>query len=612
MTDTASPPAASRSLTVAGALIINIALLTLLIGSMCGWAMAVWGTEDIHAKENARLAMVAGSVGGQISLAMTERRNEVRNVRDLFERELRGASAADKRAVMERLQRGNEHFSWMGVVGVNGGVRIGTGHLLEGQSVAGRNWFEGALRAPVFFGNVHPAKLLEAHIRNPDGTPLYLLDIALPLRGDRDEVIGVVGSHFNWRMIEQVIRQTLGALAATEKLSVAVVNSDGAILFDTRGAVGNVGALLARRPGAMIEAEWPKDGFRSLVAAVAVPGDRGFGLGWQIAVRKSSADVEVGVTRMKWQVAAASLATGLIFALLGVFAVRPVTLPLETLVDELKDFGESGVLPAAKRHAITEMDNLHRAFVDMAGSVVAQKLMLRDTQAEIVRTLGRAGEFRDNETGNHVWRMSLCAERLARLAGWDAAAAETLRLASQMHDVGKIGIPDHVLLKPGRFDAAERAIMERHCEIGARILAGIDTPLTVMARTVALTHHEHWDGGGYPQGLVGRQIPQEGRISAICDVFDALLSIRPYKDGWPLDKVVAFLREQSGRHFDPELAALFLANLDDFVAIRSRFRDEGEPALADGTLAPPPAGEAARQPAPRDKAPMVASLAEQP
>jgi putative two-component system response regulator len=166
------------------------------------------------------------------------------------------------------------------------------------------------------------------------------------------------------------------------------------------------------------------------------------------------------------------------------------------------------------------------------------------------------------------------------LAGWDATAAETLRLASQMHDVGKIGIPDHILLKPGRFDAAERAIMERHSEIGARILAGIDTPLTVMARTVALTHHEKWDGSGYPNALAGEEIPREGRIAAICDVFDALLSSRPYKDGWPLDKVVNFMGEQAGKHFDPDLIAIFLAHLDDFIAIRHRFQDDADAAPA--------------------------------
>jgi putative two-component system response regulator len=143
-----------------------------------------------------------------------------------------------------------------------------------------------------------------------------------------------------------------------------------------------------------------------------------------------------------------------------------------------------------------------------------------------------------------------------------------------MHDVGKIGIPDQVLLKPGRFEPEERALMEQHSEIGARILTGIDTPLTVLARTIALTHHEKWDGSGYPRRLASADIPQEGRIAALCDVFDALLSSRPYKQGWSIEKVVAFLTEQSGQHFDPELVALFLANLDDFVAIRARFQDK--------------------------------------
>ena len=149
-----------------------------------------------------------------------------------------------------------------------------------------------------------------------------------------------------------------------------------------------------------------------------------------------------------------------------------------------------------------------------------------------------------------------------------------IQQASKMHDLGKIGIPDHVLLKPGRFDASERAIMERHCEIGARILTGVETPLTVLARTIAISHHEKWDGSGYPNRLAGEDIPLEGRITAICDVFDALLSSRPYKQGWALDKVEAFLREQAGQHFDPTLIGIFLAHLPDFVAIRDQFRDE--------------------------------------
>lgn len=569
-------PLFSRQITITSALIGNITLLTFVIGALCAWLMAQWGTEDIRQEERKRLNMTANGIASQIALAMAERHNEVRQVRDLFEHEMRDAATVQKRQVMERVQAGHQHFSWLGVVGVDGNTQIGTSGLLEGVSVAGRNWFEGARQSPVYFGNIHPAKLLEPYIRNPDGAPLYLLDIAFPLHDGAGAFNGVVGSHFNWRMIEEIIRQAHGVLIHSGDISVAIVDRDGAILYDDHGAVGNVADLLKNlMPGTMTEVMWPHDAENSFLSVAAIPARQAFdGLGWRIAVRESSAVIGSGITRMKWQVAGASLLTGLLFALLGLIAVRPVTRPLQALVGELNDFGDTGTLPVAKEQAITEVANLHQAFVGMATHVVAQREALRETQAEIVRTLGRAGEFRDNETGNHVFRMSLCCEHLALLAGWDAAAAEQLRLASQMHDVGKIGIPDNVLLKPGRFDDAERAIMERHSEIGARILTGIDTPLTLMARTIALTHHEKWDGSGYPRRLASADIPQEGRIAALCDVFDALLSSRPYKDGWPLDKVISFISEQSGRHFDPELVKLFLAHLDDFVSIRDRFRDE--------------------------------------
>lgn len=568
----------SRQITITAALVSNIALLTLVIGALCAWLMAQWGTADIQKRENERLAMTAGSVASQIARAMAERHTEVRHTRDLFENEMRETPDEQKRHVMERIQLGRQHFSWLGIVDADGLIRIGTGRLLEGISVAGRNWFEGALKAPVFFGNIHPAKLLEPHIRNQDGAPLYLLDIALPLHGTTGDVIGVVGSHFNWKMIEEHIRNTLERLGVSKEIAVAIINSDGSILFDTRGAVGNAGSLLNKSvPGTMVEGIWPNETSSSFFTAADVPVSHSFdGLGWKIVVREPASTIGTGISRMKWQVVGASLLVGLLFSVLGLFIVRPVTQPLQALVGELKSFGDKGVLPAKKEHTITEVGNLHQAFVDMATDVVAQREMLRETQAEIVRTLGRAGEFRDNETGNHVVRMSLCCERLAILAGWDVGAAEQLRLACQMHDIGKIGIPDHVLLKPGRFEPDERALMEQHSEIGARILTGIDTPLTVLARSVALTHHEKWDGSGYPRRLASADIPQEGRIAALCDVFDALLSSRPYKQGWPLDKVASFLANQSGKHFDPELVALFLANLEDFVAIRNRFVDESD------------------------------------
>jgi response regulator RpfG family c-di-GMP phosphodiesterase len=183
---------------------------------------------------------------------------------------------------------------------------------------------------------------------------------------------------------------------------------------------------------------------------------------------------------------------------------------------------------------------------------------LRETQLEVIRRLSQAAESRDEVTGHHIQRIGVMCERLALAAGLSPERAEMLRFASAMHDVGKIGIPDSVLLKPGRLDEKQWAKMRTHPQIGAEILDDSRSPVVQLGREIALTHHERWDGSGYPAGLVGSEIPIEGRICAICDVFDALLSERPYKRAWPLADVIKEVRAQRGRHFDPQLIDLFL------------------------------------------------------
>jgi CHASE2 domain-containing sensor protein len=183
---------------------------------------------------------------------------------------------------------------------------------------------------------------------------------------------------------------------------------------------------------------------------------------------------------------------------------------------------------------------------------------LRETQLEIAHRLGAAVEWRDTETGLHIDRISAFCERLALEVGMDPQEAELLRHASALHDVGKVGVPDSILLKPGKLDPEEWATMQTHTTIGASILAGSSSSLVQLAETIALTHHERWDGSGYPRGLAGEEIPLAGRICAICDVFDALLSPRPYKDAWPLEEVMAELERQRGSQFDPRLIDAFL------------------------------------------------------
>jgi putative two-component system response regulator len=198
---------------------------------------------------------------------------------------------------------------------------------------------------------------------------------------------------------------------------------------------------------------------------------------------------------------------------------------------------------------------------------------LRATRLQIIRTLGRAAEYKDNETGLHVVRMSHYAQILARQAGLGEALADKVFHAAPMHDVGKLGIPDRILQKPGPLDADEWTVMKRHPEIGAEILGDCGSMLMAMARRIALGHHEKWDGSGYPAGLAGEAIPLEARIVAIADVFDALTSVRPYKPAWPIERAVALLQEQRGKHFDPALVDHFVAALPEVLAQRERFLD---------------------------------------
>ena len=205
--------------------------------------------------------------------------------------------------------------------------------------------------------------------------------------------------------------------------------------------------------------------------------------------------------------------------------------------------------------------------------VEARTREVERTRLQIIQRLGRAAEYRDNETGMHVIRMSHFAARLARQAGLGEAEANLLLQAAPMHDVGKIGIPDHILLKPGALDAGEWAIMQQHPQMGADIIGDDPSDVLRLAAEVALCHHEKWDGSGYPRGLRGEEIPRSARIVAIADVFDALSSARPYKTPWPLEKTLALIRDNAGSHFDPQRVADFLAIMPDILAIQAQYRD---------------------------------------
>jgi len=198
---------------------------------------------------------------------------------------------------------------------------------------------------------------------------------------------------------------------------------------------------------------------------------------------------------------------------------------------------------------------------------------LRETRLQIIQRLGRAAEYKDNETGLHVIRMSHYAREIALAAGMGEEDAEEIFNAAPMHDVGKMGIPDAVLQKPGKLTPDEWEIMKTHAQIGAEIIGDDSSTLLQLASRIALYHHEKWDGNGYPEGLSGEAIPLEARIVALADVFDALTSKRPYKAAWSIEDATSYILNEAGKQFDPELVAAFQVALPKIIEIREQLLD---------------------------------------
>ena len=210
---------------------------------------------------------------------------------------------------------------------------------------------------------------------------------------------------------------------------------------------------------------------------------------------------------------------------------------------------------------------------------------LKEASLDTIMRLARAAEYKDEDTGAHILRMSSYGAAVARKMGLGDAVAQWILYAAPMHDVGKIGIPDHILLKPGPLDPEEWEIMKTHATIGGRILSGAKAGYLKLAEIIALTHHERWDGAGYPRGLKGAETPLVGRITAVSDVFDALTSKRPYKEAFSVDKSLAIIKEERGSHFDPEVVDAFFAVQDEILAIKEKFSDSSQ-VLPEDLLAP--------------------------
>jgi len=233
----------------------------------------------------------------------------------------------------------------------------------------------------------------------------------------------------------------------------------------------------------------------------------------------------------------------------------------------------------ALRRRELEIDN--RQYSEELESLVHERtkelrladIEIRNSREETIVRLAKAAEFRDNETAQHTIRMGHYCGILAAKAGLPEEFCEVIRTASPLHDVGKIGIPDTILLKPGALTEEEFEIIKTHTEIGYRILSGSNSDLLNLGASIAYSHHEKFDGTGYPKGLAGEDIPIEGRIAAICDVFDALTSDRVYKAAMSTEKALTILRDGRGNHFDPALLDSFIESLDEIIVLKAKFVD---------------------------------------
>ena len=232
---------------------------------------------------------------------------------------------------------------------------------------------------------------------------------------------------------------------------------------------------------------------------------------------------------------------------------------LDTIIHPIMDTNDNVIEHLHLMHDISEIINLHQE--------------LEDTQKEIIYKMGEIGETRSKETGNHVKRVAEYSKLLALLYGLNVKEAEILKLASPMHDIGKVGIPDSVLKKPGKLDSTEWEVMKSHAELGYEMLKNSNRPILKAAASVAGEHHERWDGLGYPKGKKGEEIHIYGRITAIADVFDALGSERCYKEAWSMERILNLFEEEKGKQFDPKLVDLFFKHLSQFLEIQKKFKD---------------------------------------
>ncbi len=222
-------------------------------------------------------------------------------------------------------------------------------------------------------------------------------------------------------------------------------------------------------------------------------------------------------------------------------------------------------------------DHMRNDKKELENEVKIRTKQIKDASLETIYRLSRASEYRDEDTGEHIQRMSYYAAAVYRKMGMEEKDVEGILYASPMHDVGKIGIPDEILLKPGKLDSTEWEVMKKHTIIGGKILEGSQTEFVKLAEAIALTHHEKWDGSGYPNGLKNTEIPLSGRVTAIADVFDAVSSKRPYrKEPFSLEKSLEVINKGKGNHFDPDIVNTFLSIKNEIESIKEKYKDDGK------------------------------------
>lgn len=231
------------------------------------------------------------------------------------------------------------------------------------------------------------------------------------------------------------------------------------------------------------------------------------------------------------------------------------------------------ILDENEKELYNYQNNLEEMIEEGLKEIASLNDEITDTQKEVVFTMGAIGESRSKETGNHVKRVAEYSKLIALKYGLPEEEAELLRMASPMHDIGKVAIPDAILKKPARFTPEEFDIMKTHAQLGHEMLKYSKRPILNTASIVAHEHHERWDGKGYPRGLSGEDIHIYGRITSLADVFDALGSKRVYKDAWSDEKIFALFKEERGKQFDPKIVDIFFENLDEFLKIRDKFSD---------------------------------------